>query len=596
LAETLTFEDLPETPDLDLYDLARRLRSDVDLMPPEPSARQGVGEKETFWAIDLDTNKPFQVTAVLRASTPHADFYVQEDLRTPVSNAAVQEAARAYEEEIYPQVTGLFRPQTLGVDEEPLTLLHMDLPAVAGYYDSTDEYPEGVFPYTNGRRMLYLNVNFPYTPGSQDYVSLVAHELQHAIHWEADDTDEVWINEGLSVLAGALFESSEFLVPAFLRSLSPTQLTTWPGQASSAAVNYGAAGLLMEFIHERYPSRDGTLRPLVAEPKDGLAGLEAYLTQEGHDIGWRDLLAEWAAANYLDGRSDWDPYPDREPAVAALRTVATPGTIDVQATQFGATYIDLDLPPGDYRMVFEGEPLTSLLPIAVPPESGIWWSGGEDAADATLTRRFDLTDVEEATLNLRLWHDIEKDWDFLYVLASGDGGATWEFLETPSMVSAEDNILGQAFGPGYSGRSGDGAAPRWAEETIDLSPYAGEEVLIRLEYVTDGAVNMEGVAIGAVSVPEIDYSWEGEDGGGWESRGFFLSNGWAQQEFEVRLLLVRPDGGHEIIQPELDDAQDGEIVLRGFGDTYTQAALLVFPLAPVTRQFASFSLETSALP
>ena len=42
---------------------------------------------------------------------------------------------------------------------------------------------------------------------------------------------------------------------------------------------------------------------------------------------------------------------------------------------------------------------------------------------------------------------------------------------------------------------------------MDLSDYAGEEsVLLRFEYITDDGVNLDGILIDDVAIPEIDFA------------------------------------------------------------------------------------------
>ena len=60
---------------------------------------------------------------------------------------------------------------------------------------------------------------------------------------------------------------------------------------------------------------------------------------------------------------------------------------------------------------------------------GLWWSNRADGLDSTLTRRFDLTGASSATLRFNLWYDTERDFDYLYVLASADGGTTWQLIK-----------------------------------------------------------------------------------------------------------------------------------------------------------------------
>ena len=35
-------------------------------------------------------------------------------------------------------------------------------------------------------------------PGSRQYFSVLAHEFQHAVHWNQDLGEDVWVNEGMS--------------------------------------------------------------------------------------------------------------------------------------------------------------------------------------------------------------------------------------------------------------------------------------------------------------------------------------------------------------------------------------------------------------
>ena len=60
--------------------------------------------------------------------------------------------------------------------------------------------------------------------------------------------------------------------------------------------------------------------------------------------------------------------------------------------------------------------------------------------------------------------------------------------------------MGNSFGPGYSGAS-DG----WVEDQVDLTPYAGEEVLVRFHYVTDDAINGTGLCLDTISLPEVGF-------------------------------------------------------------------------------------------
>ena len=45
--------------------------------------------------------------------------------------------------------------------------------------------------------MVYIDSRTLGSPGA-GYNALVAHEFQHMVHWHADNSEDSWVNEGLS--------------------------------------------------------------------------------------------------------------------------------------------------------------------------------------------------------------------------------------------------------------------------------------------------------------------------------------------------------------------------------------------------------------
>jgi len=78
--------------------------------------------------------------------------------------------------------------------------------------------------------------------------------------------------------------------------------------------------------------------------------------------------------------------------------------------------------------------------------------------------------------------------------------------------------------------------PVWIEQRIDLTRYAGKKVLLRFEYVTDGALNDHGFAIDDVEIPEVGYRDDAESETGWESNGFIRSTNTVQQRYVVQVV------------------------------------------------------------
>lgn len=127
-----------------------------------------------------------------------------------------------------------------------------------------------------------------------------------------------------------------------------------------------------------------------------------------------------------------------------------------------------------------------------------WWGGKGDEIDTVLTREVDLTGKTTAALDFWTWYDIEKNWDFGFVQASTDGGLTWTPLVTPTMTSdydpdAMESIVANL--PGYTGSSGD-----WIHESIDLTAYAGQNLMIQFRYMTDWATSLAGFFLDDIQV------------------------------------------------------------------------------------------------
>jgi hypothetical protein len=188
-------------------------------------------------------------------------------------------------------------------------------------------------------------------------------------------------------------------------------------------------------------------------------------------------------------------------------------------------------------------------------------------------------------LNYETWYDIEQDWDYVYLLASTDSGANWEIVTTPS--GTDTDPTGNSYGWGYTGVSGGGdpGDSIWTEESVDLSQFAGQEVLLRFEYVTDAAVNGEGFMLDDVSIPEAGYSEDFEAGdGGWQAAGFARVENVLPQNFRLALIADGDETTVQIIDVPADNVVDIPLDFSNV-DNYT---LVVTGTTRFTRQTAAY--------
>lgn len=531
-------------PERDLLDLAIRLqRAPADLprvVRTEPVPRQ-IGDQEAFWISDQSMADYFQATATLRYVNSHVYMWVENGYN--VSEEALLLSAERFASRTYPRTRQFFGSEwSPGIDGDPrIHIYNGYVPGVGGYYSSADQFSRLVNPYSNEREMVYINLNNA-SPGTDYYDGILAHEFQHMIHWHNDRNEETWVNEGLSELSAYLngFDTSG-AVGTFARQ-PDTQLTSWADSPGQAGAHYGAAYSFMYYLLQRFG--EDFIRDFVADKENGLKSLEQVLAARGVHLTANDVFADWVIANYLgdphvapDGR-----FGHRVAAIPMVHDVtheAYPVERATEVRQYGADYVELK-GHGDLLVTFEGSSQVKLT--ANEPYSGShqWWSNRGDDSNMTLTRRFDLSGLESATLEFWVWYDIERHWDYAYVEVSVDGGQTWDILH--GTHGTDHNPNGTAFGWGYTGVSGGGESPAWVQERVDLSPYTGQAILLRFEYVTDDAVNRPGLCLDDIAIPELGYYDDVEsDGGGWQAQGFVRSNNTLPQRFLLQLIEFGPE-------------------------------------------------------
>jgi hypothetical protein len=319
-----------------------------------------------------------------------------------------------------------------------------------------------------------------------------------------------------------------------------------------------------------------------------LAGIGATDPLTGAEINGDDVFLDWVLASYLqdtssgDGRYAYHNYssaPQPGETEHVRRCPREPGIREVH--QYGVDYIRITC-QGKHMVRLEGSYQVDLLPA--PPNSGnyAFWSNRGEESNMTLTREFDFTyQTGSLTLTYWTWYDLETDFDYAYVEASRDG-ETWEILTTPS--GSTEDPSGNSYGWGYTGKSEDG--PIWIQEQVDISQYAGGKAYLRFEYVTDAAVNGEGLLVDDIAIPEAGYFGDFEsDEGGWVGEGFVRVQNSLPQNF--RLALIKIGRQTEVEYLTLGEDLVIDIPLNIDGDIQ-EVILVVSGTTRFTRQTAAY--------
>ncbi len=209
-----------------------------------------------------------------------------------------------------------------------------------------------------------------------------------------------------------------------------------------------------------------------------------------------------------------------------------------------------------------------------------FWSNKGDESNMRLTREFDFTNiVGPITFTYWTWYDLEDDYDYLYLDASTDG-ETWQIIPTPSCTAEDPSETAMA-------AEYNGSTNGWRKE-VNLSNFAGQKVWLRFDYVTDAAVNGEGLLLDDMSIPAIGYSIDFEVAmrrlAG--SEGFVRIQNQLPQTFRVSLIRMGTDTVVETLV--LDETQSVTVPVS-IGGSIDKVVLVVSGTTRFTRQEAGYS-------
>ncbi len=604
-----TLEAIASTtvPYRDRYDLAARFLGKRGvatqvLLPALPK----VGDMQTFHIENDDTQSVVDVSARLLYAGEHVAMWFEQGAK--VDPDAIRKSGDAFDQHIYPTDRSYFGSEPLpGIDGDPrvhvLNTTQLGQ-GVGGYFYSPSLFPSAIVPYSNEKEIIYINLK-SLTPGTSSYEHVLAHEFQHMIHYNVDRNEESWVNEGMSELAATLngYGTSSF-ASAFLTT-PETQLDDWPENGNTAP-HYGAGYLFNVYFLDRF-GKDA-IRALVANTDNGLQAVDSTLKSLNAGVTADQFFGDWVIANLLN-----------DPSVAqghyAYKTISLPGTArvtgqfthfpvssDLQVSQYGTQYFEL-LGPARLAIHFQGKAQVGVIPASTfntdgdpsTPDSYVWWSNRVDDSDTTLTREIDLSGVTQAQVDFDLWYWIEDRWDYGYVEASTDGGDSWVALRTGASTDA--NPHGNAYGPGYTGKSAEqpGAnSDGWIHQIADLAPYAGKKILLRFEYITDDATLEPGMAVDNICIRVTSFCDNVENGpNGWDAQGFVRQDNVLPQRYLIQIVLPADDGTTSIQPFALDASNAGQMTISVGA---RPATLVISGLTRFTTEPAPYHLEISNQP
>jgi hypothetical protein len=360
------------------------------------------------------------------------------------------------------------------------------------------------------------------------------------------------------------------------------QLTTWTDQPADLTRHYQASYLFLRYVAERAGGWDA-LPDILTPCARGESLFSQYLVNHPIAPDLDSLFSDWTVANLLQDPSVGDGRYAY--AGGAFHTALT-GRATAQSAflgsvpQYAANYVELPSTAGTAS--FDGDGSVALLPVGLDL-NGVWWSNRGDNLDSRLTRRVDLSGVDHATLHFRAWYDVENQFDFVYLTASADNGHTWHVLHGQRTVP--DKSAGNNYGEGWTGSTG----ADWIDEQVDLSQFAGSQILLRFEYVTDQSYNGPGFAFRDLSIPEIDLEEPGAVEDAWNAEGWVRVDAPIPEQWNVRLVRYLRDGTTVDAVPVDPDGN----ATFDLDPTARRTVLVVAPNAPRTLIPANYSVTVT---
>ncbi len=559
----------------------------------DENAPYNVGAQKDFWVSNTDTNENFQISATLQYVGDNIYFWIEDGVRFNQSD--LDRLASTFDQEIIPTNREFFGQEwNPGVDGDSrfYVLYAGGLGnSLAGYFSSADELHPDAHPFSNAHEMFLLSSDN--VPLNDSYIyGTMAHEFQHMIHWYQDKNEESWVNEGFSMLAEHVngYDTGGFDWE-YMRN-TDMQLNDWGGDVGQNGPHYGASFLFMVYFLDRF-GEDAT-KAFVSHDENGFASLDAVFAElniqnptTGKLYTGNEFFADWVVANMLQDtgienqRYDYISYSPY--SIDNTKTYyECPTSITGDVFQYGVDYLSLAC-PGSYTVEFAGSEVVSLLPFNHPSSGeNFFWSNLGDESNMRLTREFDLSQVSGLVeLRFNTWYNLEEDYDYAYISASVDG-TNWDILDSQNCTSL--NPSGNSYGCGWNGQS-DG----WIDEAVDLSQYAGEKVTVRIDYVTDAAVNGKGMAIDDLRLDAVGYASDLEsDEGGWLAEGFVRVQNTLPQSFSVSVIHAGNQPKVEQYQLEAGEKLTLDVEI---GNSFDEVILVISGTTPVTREKATYQVE-----
>jgi hypothetical protein len=276
-----------------------------------------LGEKRAFWLENLSVMPPGQrqLEATCHGVGNHCYLFVEDSSWNAgqMDSTDIEFILKRFDHQsprdstkgVWQLNTGSFGMPPDVDNDSLIYIMFYDIGSFHGYtfdgfWSFFDEYPDSIaYPqwgyHSNECEIVYLD-DYPARPNTDYRVAIVAHEFAHMIHYNYDQAESLWVNEGCAELAMWLYGSPDPI--SGFNSNPNDDLVIWDGQWTDYIQTY----LFFLYLYEQYGERVGTplIKQIVANPLQSIEGIDSTFAELGLAQRFTGSFNDWVIANFMD--------------------------------------------------------------------------------------------------------------------------------------------------------------------------------------------------------------------------------------------------------------------------------------------------------
>jgi len=190
-------------------------------------------------------------------------------------------------------------PNNLDGQERIFLLYYRFNIAADGFFWVFDQYPDGSQQWASNEADVIYMATDNGEPDGNYMMAVMAHEFEHLIHFNTDQNEESWVDEGLAELAMWLFGNPDTI--SGFNTNTDNRLTNWTG----AWADYIKTYLWTLYMYEKYGGQS-LIYDVCHNPLNSMEGYRTSLENLGGAPDMGNIFGDWCMANYLHDSSIGD--------------------------------------------------------------------------------------------------------------------------------------------------------------------------------------------------------------------------------------------------------------------------------------------------